>query len=94
MNYDTPQSNERQPSILKRENVPAALAAFAMLCIMLCVIAYISMTHPQAPQQPFQFQPEPPRIDNSVHVEILSNNQFFSNNQTCIGSCGSYDPGR
>lgn len=41
-----------------------------------------------APPQPMYYAPDPtPFVVETQRIEILSNNQFFSNNQTCIGVC-------
>ena len=81
----TPQSSERQDLLSTR--VQATLPYFVALIVFLAVVVWINAAHPQPPAGQWQGAPDPPLVDNSVKVEILSNNQLFSNNQTCIGVC-------
>lgn len=57
----------------------------ALLIAALTLVAVFNIAYPQPPAGQWQPAPDPPMVDNSVKVEILSNNQVFSNN--CFGSC-------
>lgn len=76
-----------QGIFINRQRLRHALAFGVCLCIALVLIAWLNIGNPQPPAAEWRPAPDPPLVDNSVRVEILSNNQLFSNNQTCIGVC-------
>lgn len=84
---DTPQHDDRQDSgiFISRTRVQHTLAYGVILVVALIAFAVWSAQHPAPPAGQWQGAPDPPMVDNSVKVEILSNNQLFSNN--CFGSC-------
>lgn len=89
MNYDTPQDGQRQDSgiFISRTRMQSALAYGVILVVALVAIAWFNASHPATPAADWHPAPDPPSVDNSVHVNILSGNKFFSDNQTCIGAC-------
>ena len=74
----TPQSSDRQ------DRNRTLLWALGFVLIALVAIAGINANAPQAGV----YQPQPtPFVIETRRIEILSNNQLFSGNQTCIGVC-------
>lgn len=80
-------TTEGQGIFISRQRIHATLAYGIVLIIALIGLALFSAGHPATPAGEWRGAPDPPLVDNSVKVEILSNNQLFSNNQTCIGVC-------
>lgn len=75
----TPQSSERQ------DRIRYAFHFGIALIVALVLYGALVGSHPQPPAGEWRPAPDPPMVDNSVKVEILSNNSLFSNN--CFGSC-------
>lgn len=78
-------STDRQDLLSAR--VRATFPYFVALLVFLATVIWFNVTHPAGPAADWHPIPDPPRVDNSVHVNILSGNKFFSDNQTCIGVC-------
>ena len=81
-----PQPGQRQ-DLAAAERARYLFYSVVALLVFLFSFAAWSVSHPAPPAADWHPAPDPPRVDNSVHVEVLSNNKFFSDNQTCIGAC-------